>query len=136
MPRLATPDHNLAVVYRHIAKEWHKGKNGTLTPCDVTPRSHLRVWWQCPKKKYHVYDATVSNRTAKNPTGCSFCNGKRTHPKDSLGQRYPALSVAPNSERPSEENAIVRAALAVALSPGSNGAPFAVRHILTQPCFL
>lgn len=34
---------------RHLLEEWHKTKNGRLTPRDIAPMSNKKVWWQCVK---------------------------------------------------------------------------------------
>ena len=37
----------LSTVYPELAEQWHPGKNGELTPEQVLPGSHRRVWWRC-----------------------------------------------------------------------------------------
>ncbi len=36
----------MATLYPELAKQWHPTKNKDLTPYDVTPGSHKKVWWQ------------------------------------------------------------------------------------------
>lgn len=56
-----------------LAREWKQLLNGDLTPQDVTPASHKKVWWQCPAG--HVWQATVYSRT-HGGSGCPVCAGK------------------------------------------------------------
>lgn len=37
--------NDLATIYPEIAKEWDYGRNTQITPKDVLPRSHKKVWW-------------------------------------------------------------------------------------------
>lgn len=71
--KLATPERNLLAAYPDVAAEWNHGKNGTLKPTDVTPRSSRKVWWSC--KRGHEWQASISNRTAGR--GCRFCAGRK-----------------------------------------------------------
>ena len=52
-----------------LAKEWHPTKNNNLTPNDVIPNSHKKVWWKCSKG--HEWEATIGNRNRG--TGCPKC---------------------------------------------------------------
>jgi hypothetical protein len=56
-----------------LAKEWHPTKNGFLTPNNVTPGSHSKVWWICSKG--HEWQATVKNRN--NGARCPYCARKK-----------------------------------------------------------
>ena len=53
--------------------KWHKSRNGALSPNDVTPGSHRKVWWQCDKG--HSWEAPVYKRT-KNNSSCPICSNK------------------------------------------------------------
>lgn len=47
----------------------------------VARGSDKKVQWRCPTDPRHVWWASPMNRTnAKNPTGCSVCNGKTVIP--------------------------------------------------------
>jgi hypothetical protein len=50
-------------------------KNKNLTPKDVVPGSHKKVWWICSKKMSHVWDEIIRNRNKSD--GCPHCSGKR-----------------------------------------------------------
>jgi hypothetical protein len=65
---------SLAARYPEIAREWHPTLNKDLTPDGVTYGSKRRVWWQCPKVIYHVWEARVHARTTQRG-GCRYCAG-------------------------------------------------------------
>ncbi len=60
----------VANTYPLIAAQW-SSKNNPLTPADVSPGSHKRVWWKgsCG----HEWQAIVKNRV--NGAGCPICSG-------------------------------------------------------------
>jgi hypothetical protein len=68
----ACEDNCLQTRNPELAKEWHPTKNSHLTPKDVTPMSHKKVWWIC--EKGHEWRATVANRS--NGKGCPYCKGR------------------------------------------------------------
>ena len=53
--------------------EWHPTKNGELTPRDVTPGSHMKVWWICSQG--HEWKTRVAHRTGGH--GCPRCNNSK-----------------------------------------------------------
>ncbi len=65
---------------QELLSEWHKAKNGSLTPRDILARSNKAVWWQkyyddsYTKKRFlFEWQATPNNR--KRGTKCPFlCN--------------------------------------------------------------
>lgn len=57
-----------------LLKEWHYEKN-EISPSQISPKSHKRVWWRCSKG--HEWESVLSNRTSLN-TGCPFCAGNNT----------------------------------------------------------
>lgn len=64
--------NDLATCHPALAKEWHPDKNGSLTPKDVTPGSHLKVWWRCAHG--HEWQSEIKARVAG--TSCPVCSGK------------------------------------------------------------
>ena len=70
-------ENDLASLFPHIARQWHREKNGPLTPDNVSPYSNRKVWWLCPQG--HPYQAVVSGRTLRG-SGCPYCAGKRALP--------------------------------------------------------
>src|SRR6185312_8625474 len=72
-PRKPPPGGSLAELFPVVAAQWHRRKNGDLTPSDVTGGSHFRAWWKCPKGRDHEWQATVLQRSKGK--GCPFCRG-------------------------------------------------------------
>jgi uncharacterized protein YndB with AHSA1/START domain len=89
-PKKPTPGKSLAEINPKLAKEWHPTKNGELTPKDVQPGSHSKVWWKCIKGEDHVWQATVKDRNAGR--GCGICAGKIVVSSNSLFTLNPKLS--------------------------------------------
>ena len=73
----------------NLASEWHPSKNLPLTPADITGGSSRKVWWKC--QGGHEWQASVSNRTGINKTGCPFCSGKRVTDNTNLAALFPHL---------------------------------------------
>jgi hypothetical protein len=65
----ATEENCLQNSNPSLALQWHPNRNGTLTPRDVTPHSHKRVWWRC--ESGHEWEARVDRRSRGN--GCPHC---------------------------------------------------------------
>lgn len=65
------PGNSFFDLYPKIACEWHKEKNGTLTPSKVSKSSGKVVWWICSRG--HEWRARVAHRA--NGVGCPFCAG-------------------------------------------------------------
>ena len=75
------PGKSLSDKYPDLAKEWHYKKNELLLPEDVSPASHLNVWWICSKG--HEWKSTLKNRTlGKN--NCPYCSGMKLSYERSL----------------------------------------------------
>ena len=81
-------DNNLFVKFPQLSKEWHKTKNGDLTPKNVTLKSGKKVWWEC--NKGHEWEAQIINRS--NGTGCPECSGRKAGKDNSLFVKFPQLS--------------------------------------------
>ena len=69
------PSNCLATLHSELAKEWHPTKNGDLTPNDVTPGSHKKVWWKCNKGYDHEWEIGVEKRLRGD--GCPICAGRK-----------------------------------------------------------
>ena len=92
MPSAQPNRHNsLAKKRPDIASQWHKRRNGSLTPSDVTYSSMKEVWWQCPKSKVHEWPSRINSRTTRK-SGCPFCGGKRVDKSNSLAIVSPNIS--------------------------------------------
>ena len=73
-----------------LAKEWHPLKNGDLTPYDVLPNSHKKVWWKCRKGDDHEWLSQVSSRFRGSK--CPICTGNKVVKSNSLGTLNPELA--------------------------------------------
>ena len=71
----------------YLWKKW-SDKND-ISPWDISGNAKVEIFLQCDKKDYHVYRQYPQNFI--NGCGCSYCNGKKTHPYDSLGTLYPQV---------------------------------------------
>ena len=90
MPQL-TSKYNLKVLYPNVARDWHPTKNVDLTPNDVTPGSHKKVWWLCPKQ--HNYEAVIKERTRKDSSrGCPYCSGNKVGEDNNLLFMFPDIA--------------------------------------------
>ncbi|MFF0828797.1 zinc-ribbon domain-containing protein [Brevibacillus sp. NPDC003359] len=86
--RKVTPTYNLAVMYPHIAKEWHPKLNENLTPDKITPGSAKKVWWVC--ENGHVWQTKVLHRTQVN-AGCKHCRISKITKDNNIAILYPHL---------------------------------------------
>ena len=64
--------NDLQTVNPSLTKEWNYDKNDGLTPAEVTPNSHKKVWWKCSKG--HEWQATIADRN--NGRGCPYCSNR------------------------------------------------------------
>ena len=71
--RAIAGETDLETVNPLLAAQWHKEKNGNLTPRNVCPNSIKKVWWRC--ERGHEWESTVNNRTKGN--GCPYCSGRK-----------------------------------------------------------
>jgi hypothetical protein len=86
---LMTIDKSLADYNPELSKSWHPYKNGTQSPHQVSPYSNKCVWWKC--EKGHEWQATISNRTGKNKTGCPYCSGSKPTADRNLAVLFPEV---------------------------------------------
>jgi len=69
----AVKSNCLKTTHPKISKLWHPTKNKSVTPYEIVAGSPLRIWWQCPKGKDHVWKTEVRKLTERN-YGCPFCS--------------------------------------------------------------
>lgn len=80
-----------------LLAQWHTDKNVGITPRDVTPGSHRKVWWVC--EKGHEWQTAVYVRVAS-AVGCPYCTGKRPlKGYNTLADVHPDLAVQWHSEK-------------------------------------
>lgn len=56
-----------------IFKEWHTTKNSSMSPYDLSSKSHKKVWWICSEG--HEWEMSIAARTSSK-RGCIYCNGR------------------------------------------------------------
>lgn len=87
--KMVPGETDLAACYPHLAAQWHPVKNGTLSPADVQPGSHRRVWWVC--QNGHEWQAEIKSRASG--SGCPVCANRVLIPgENDLATMYPALA--------------------------------------------
>lgn len=64
---------DLATVAPELARQWDAEKNAPLTPEEILPSSHEKVWWRCVLG--HSWQAAPFSRTGG--SGCPYCTGKK-----------------------------------------------------------
>jgi hypothetical protein len=74
--RVVTGMNDLQTEHPELAREWHPSKNETLTPLQVLPGTHRRIWWQCGLG--HEWQAAGSTRLSGR--GCPVCSGRVAWP--------------------------------------------------------
>ena len=88
-------DNCLQTVSPKLSKEWHPTKNEKLTPKDVVPGSHKKVWWIC--KKGHEWEGSISKRNGGQ--GCPYCAGKIVSKDNCLMSVNPSLAAEWNQPK-------------------------------------
>jgi len=63
----------LSVSHPELALEWLYSKNCGYGPEDFSYGSSVKVWWRCRENRKHTWQAAISNRTPKVPSGCPQC---------------------------------------------------------------
>ena len=68
---------------------WHPTRNGDLTPDQVCPTSHKKVWWQC--ERGHEWQACVY--AVSDGSRCPYCSGFRAIPGETdLATTHPEIA--------------------------------------------
>jgi hypothetical protein len=62
----------LSTRFPKVAREWHPKFNRHLTPDNVLGLATQAAWWQCAKRKGHVFYAPIRSRT-EDGLVCPFC---------------------------------------------------------------
>ncbi len=75
-----------------LMKEWDFEANKDLDPIKLTIGSNKKVWWKCPICQGE-WQATISDRTRKDSTGCPYCAGKKAlKGYNDLETKYPNVA--------------------------------------------
>jgi len=80
----------LATTHPEIAKEWHRTKNGELTPFDIVAGSNKKFWWKCPKGDDHEWVASSNKRLGG--AGCHICWGRKVVKSNCLATTHEQIS--------------------------------------------
>lgn len=81
--------NDLASQHPELARQWHSEKNAPLTPKQVTPGSHKKVWWVC--EKGHEWQAQIKSRA--DGTGCPVCAKRKiVRGENDLAATHPELA--------------------------------------------
>lgn len=81
--------NDLQTINPEIAAQWHPTDNGTLTPSKVRASDGKIVWWQCPVKPEHKWQAQVYARN--NGSLCPDCPHKTSKAEDTVREYIEAL---------------------------------------------
>ena len=81
-------DNCLATINSELSKEWDSIRNGDLTPNDVMPGSHKKVWWKCSEG--HTWEAGIYDRNRG--TGCPYCANQKVCEDNCLSTVNPKLA--------------------------------------------
>lgn len=87
--KLAPGEGSLATKFPELAKEWHPAKNVDLSPEEVPPATHRKVWWRCCKG--HEWQARINSRTRG--AGCPICTNRKVKlGENDLATTHPDLA--------------------------------------------
>ncbi len=91
---------SLADRFPKLASQWHPEKNNGLDPQKFLPGSATRIWWRCSGDPFHEWEASIYNRTSRQPKGeCPFCNKTRLSDANSLAVVHPEVAAEWHPER-------------------------------------
>ena len=74
-----------------LAAEWHRKKNGALSPCDLPCGSTKEVWWKCSRGRDHEWKTSVAERV-RSGSRCPFCTGQKASVTNSLASIAPDIA--------------------------------------------
>ena len=70
---------------KKLEEVWDYEKNGDFNPWKLEKGSHKKIWIKCQEKDYHEsYEMSCANFSSEHR--CPYCQGRKVHKKDSLGQ--------------------------------------------------
>ncbi|MGQ1798094.1 zinc-ribbon domain-containing protein [Kocuria oceani] len=94
--RFATSETSLAAQRPDLAAQWHRTRNGELTPEMVKPGTSKPVWWTCPAG--HEYLSKISNRASLG-RGCPYCTGQKVGYGNDLATQDPRVAAEWDNEK-------------------------------------
>lgn len=79
-----------------LLKQWHRNRNGPLTPDMIAYGSRTKVWWRCDQG--HEWQAMVKSRIAG--CGCPVCANRKIVPgENDLATTHPELAAQWHPEK-------------------------------------
>ena len=90
MARKPPKGKSLAEVNPELAKQWHKTKNGDLTPFDFTSGSGVKIWWKCDKGDDHEWEQRIVSR--KHGAKCSVCCSRTIVKSNCIATTHPEIA--------------------------------------------
>mmetsp|Transcript_17140 Transcript_17140/g.28194 ORF Transcript_17140/g.28194 Transcript_17140/m.28194 type:complete len:377 (-) Transcript_17140:345-1475(-) len=85
------PGKILALARPDIALEWNLVLNDPIRPDQVEVGSKFQAWWTCFRDVYHIWQASVFNRTQEG-TGCPWCVNRLVSPENSFAALHPEIA--------------------------------------------
>lgn len=69
--------NDLATTNPELLNYWYFKENDKLgiTPYNISHGSHKKVWWICPNKKEHIFEASINNRIKG--ADCPYCSNRK-----------------------------------------------------------
>jgi hypothetical protein len=83
--------NSLATLFPAIAAEWHRERNGVLTPAAVVAQATRIAWWRCARDERHVWRSGVRDRT-RAQSSCPYCTNVRACESNSLRAVHPRVA--------------------------------------------
>lgn len=81
---------NITMINNNLLLEWDYDKNGEYNSKTHKTISTI-VSWICIKNPKHKWKTAIKER--QRGTGCPYCKGKKVLPEDSLGAKYPEITL-------------------------------------------
>lgn len=82
-------ESSLADRYPELMHQWHPTRNVGISPAELSPATHRRVWWIC--RNGHEWQAQVKSRTEG--AGCPVCANRRIlSGENDLASTHPGLA--------------------------------------------
>jgi hypothetical protein len=104
--KVITDKNRLSTLFPNLVLEWHP--DNPIGPDQYHSRSHRKVKWKCQTCD-DCWEAAISGRTSKKPSGCPYCKGRY---KGNLAENFPELidewssknDLNPNQVKPGTNN--------------------------------
>lgn len=88
--------NDLASQRPELAAQWHREKNGSLTPESVTLHSNRKAWWRCDRG--HEWQTAIAART--DDASCPYCTNRKVLAGfNDLLSRYPLVAAQWHPEK-------------------------------------